>query len=151
MIKDLRNALSKVAVAETDVDIARCFECLKGLRPHLVENEFVGRVREMGKSGFRLAYIKEQDHVVAVAGYRNLQTLFSGDTVYVDDLVTDPAFRSRGFGGILIAWLHDLATEQGCKLLHLDSGVQRARAHKFYFESGFHVNCFHFAMPVNDH
>ena len=151
MIKDLRNVLSKVTVAEADDDIARCFDCLKTLRPQLLENEFIGRVREMEKSGFKLAYIEEQDQVVAVAGFRNLQTLFSGNTIYVDDLITDPAFRSRGFAGILISWLHDLATEQGCKLLHLDSGVQRARAHKFYFECGFHVNCFHFAMPVNDH
>lgn len=140
----------QVRIAGSDAEIMACLECMKFLRPHLEADSFVATVRELEKSGFRLAFIEVHRKVAAVAGYRTMPTLFAGDTIYVDDLVTDPSLRSRGYGGVLIDWLKDLAMEQGCRMLHLDSGVQRDRAHKFYFAAGFHINCFHFAMEFDD-
>jgi GNAT superfamily N-acetyltransferase len=150
MIRDLRQALEQVSIATTDGDIADCFDCMHSLRPRLERDDFVARVRDMEPGGFRLAFIRDKGNVVALAGFRPLHTLFAGNTLYVDDLVTSPLARSRGYGRILIDWLQNHATEQGCTMLHLDSGVQRARAHKFYFDSGFHVNCFHFAMLLDE-
>ena len=145
-----RKAAPQIRIAETDADIMACLDCLKYLRPHLAADEFVATIREMEKSEYRLIYIEENRKVAAVAGYRVMHTLFAGDTLYVDDLVTDPSLRSRGYGSALIAWLRDLAIEQEFQMLHLDSGVQRDRAHKFYFAAGFHVNCFHFAMEFDE-
>ncbi|WP_231892464.1 GNAT family N-acetyltransferase [Woeseia oceani] len=140
----------QVRIAETDAEIMACLDCLKYLRPHLEAETFVETVREMEGNGFNLAYIEENRKVVAVAGYRFMHTLFAGDTIYVDDLVTDPSLRSRGYGQALVAWLREFAIDEGCQMLHLDSGVQRDRAHQFYFASGFHINCFHFAMEFDD-
>ena len=143
-------AQPKVRIAGTDAEIMACFHCLKFLRPHLEADSFLATVRRMEKEGYRLAFIEGRRKVAAVAGYRTMHTLFAGDTIYVDDLVTDPSLRSRGYGGALIDWLEDLAMKKGCKMLHLDSGVQRDRAHRFYFTAGFYVNCFHFAMEFDD-
>ncbi|MBT8084311.1 MAG: GNAT family N-acetyltransferase [Woeseia sp.] len=139
-----------VHAVRSDEDIAACFDCMHELRPTIERTTFVTRVRAMEKEGYRLASIAEDGHIVAVAGFRYMHTLFGGDTLYVDDLITLPAERSRGYGAALIKWLRDEAVRRGCKMLHLDSGIQRARAHRFYFETGFHVNCFHFAQALND-
>jgi len=40
---------------------------------------------------------------------------------------------SGGVGKAVIGWLEEEARGQGCTGLHLDSGVQRERAHRFYF------------------
>jgi GNAT superfamily N-acetyltransferase len=138
----------KIALAETDADIARCFAVMQQLRPHLVEGEFVARVRRMQGEGFRLAYLEAGGAVRAVAGYRCYEKLFSGRNLYVDDLVTDATARSQGHGRALLAWLGDEARRRGCVQLELDSGVQRSDAHRFYFRERMHVSSFHFVRAV---
>lgn len=135
-----------VLVAKSDAEIAGCHACMHTLRPHVPAEGFVERVRAMEGQGYRLAYIEDDGRVVAVAGFRDMHTLFGGDTIYVDDLVTLPDQRSKGYGRVLIDWLRAHAVEKGCDMLHLDSGTQRGAAHKFYFATGFHINCYHFAM-----
>jgi GNAT superfamily N-acetyltransferase len=138
----------KIALAQTDADIARCFFVMAQLRPHLVEAEFVARVQRMQQEGFHLAFLEDAGAVRAVAGYRYYDKLFSGRNLYVDDLVTDSTVRSRGYGGKLLAWLTDEARAHGCTQLELDSGVQRTDAHRFYFRERMHVSAFHFVVPI---
>ena len=137
-----------IALAQTDAAIARCFPIMAQLRPHLIESEFVERVRRMQHEGFHLSFLEDAGAVRAVAGYRYYDKLFSGRNLYVDDLVTDSGHRSRGYGGKLLAWLIDEARARGCVQLELDSGVQRADAHRFYFRERMHVSAFHFVVPV---
>jgi hypothetical protein len=90
--------MTNIQIADSDEDIRRCFPVMHHLRPHLIEDEFVPRVRRMHSNGFHLAFLEEDGVVRAVAGYRYLDLLFSGMTLYVDDLVTDPERRSSGHG-----------------------------------------------------
>jgi len=137
-----------IALAESDTDILRCFPVMLQLRPHLVEAEFVARVRGMQAQGFRLARLEEDGAVRAVAGYRFHEKLFSGSTLYVDDLVSDPAQRSRGHGARLLAWLIAEARKNRCDLFELDSGVQRFDAHRFYFRERMKISSYHFTLPL---
>jgi len=136
--------------AITDQQIEDCFEVLAELRPHLVQGEFLATVRAMECEGYKLAYIEDTKGVVAVAGFRINTNLFMGKHLYVDDLVTTQSARSQGYGGQLLAWLRYEANEQGCKVLHLDSGTHRAQAHKFYFEQGFTIASFHFSQHLTE-
>lgn len=137
-----------IARAESDADILRCFPVMAQLRPHLVEAEFVTRVRRMQEEGFQLARLEEAGAVRAVAGYRFHEKLFSGRTLYVDDLVSDNSRRSKGHGARLLAWLHGQAREHDCDLLELDSGVQRFDAHRFYFRERMKISSYHFTRPL---
>ena len=137
-----------LARAESDADILRCFPVMAQLRPHLVEAEFVPRVRRMQQEGFLLARLEEDGAVRAVAGYRFHEKLFSGRTLYVDDLVSDPTHRSRGHGARLLAWLAGQAKARGCDLLELDSGVQRFDAHRFYFRERMKIASYHFSRAL---
>lgn len=142
------NATS-IQLAETDDDIARCLPVLRQLRPHLTDAaDAIARVRRQQRSGFRLGYLTAGDRVVAVAGFRLLENLAWGKFLYVDDLVTDEAQRSSGHGDRLLAWLIDHAREMGCDQVHLDSGVQRFDAHRFYLRHRFRITSHHFAMTL---
>jgi GNAT superfamily N-acetyltransferase len=134
--------------ASTDEEIQSCFSVMAELRPHLDRVEFVPLVRAMEDEGFQLAFIKHDGEVVAAAGYRINTNLFMGKHLYVDDLVTSSAFRSQGFGEAMIIWLRDLAKSSGCRWFHLDSGTQRAGAHKFYFKQGFTIASYHFSEKL---
>lgn len=119
--------------AESDADIARCQPVMAALRPAMVDpGVFVARVRTLMADGYRLAGLQADGMVVACAGYRFGDKLAWGPHVYVDDLVTAPPLHGRGYGGRLLGWLIDQAKAAGCESFHLDSGVQRFAAHRFY-------------------
>lgn len=141
--------MSPIALAQTDAEIAACFPVMVQLRPHLVASEFVPRVRRMQAEGFRLAYHHDEHGAVrAVAGYRIMDLLFSGRTLYVDDLVTDSAVRSQGYGDRLFDWLVAQARQAGCAEFSLDSGTQRVDAHRFYLRKRMKISAFHFSLPL---
>jgi ribosomal protein S18 acetylase RimI-like enzyme len=139
------NPAAIIQHAETESSIARCFEVMSQLRPHVPEREFVSRVQRQQLGGYRLAFLESESRVMAVAGYRIVENLAWGRFCYVDDLVTDDRQRSRGYGQTLFAWLLDRGREAGCEQFHLDSGVQRFAAHRFYCSQRLHISCHHFA------
>ena len=138
----------KIALAESEADIARCYPVMVELRPHLSASEFATRVRKQQATGFHLAYLEDAGEVRAVAGFRYLETLAWGKILYVDDLVAAPAQRSRGHGGKLFDWLVALARHNDCAEFHLDSGVQRFGAHRFYLTRRMDIICHHFALKL---
>jgi len=90
----------------------------------------------------------DADRVVGVAVYRISENTFAGVFLYVDDLVTDEAERSRGVGHALIAHLERVARDAGCANFRLDSGTHRQQAHKFYFREGMVITSFSFTKPL---
>ena len=48
----------------------------------------------------------------------------------------------------MLAWLIQQAAEEGCAALHLDSGVQRKDAHRFYLREGMTLASYHFKISV---
>jgi GNAT superfamily N-acetyltransferase len=129
----------------TDEDIIACYDVMAELRPNVAREDFLPVVRAMQDEGLRLACIREDGRVVAVAGYRISNNLFCGKHLYVDDLVTTETERSKGHGKALLAWLRALAVENDCDVFHLDSGVQRKRAHQFYMREGLDLSSYHFS------
>ena len=131
--------------AETDEEILACYDVMAELRPRVARESFLPTVRALEREGLRLACVREGGRVVAVAGYRVSSNLFSGKHLYVDDLVTADAERSKGHGKALLAWLRARAVAEDCDEFHLDSGVQRKRAHAFYLREGMELAAYHFS------
>ena len=133
------------AITNTDEDIRACFPVMRELRPYLTEQEFLARVRRQQSTGYQLAFLRAETGVVAVAGFRINESLSWGRYLYVDDLVTLAEQRSQGHGAALLRWLRDRAVSEGCHQFHLDSGVQRVDAHRFYEREGLVRSCYHFS------
>ncbi|MDQ3813210.1 MAG: GNAT family N-acetyltransferase [Armatimonadota bacterium] len=141
--------MTRIAFAESAIDIERCFPIMVELRTALTPDEFVAKVqRQRALYGFKLAYLEDGGEVKAVAGFRVMENLAWGKFLYVDDLVTAAAARSQGYGDKLFDWLLDYARAEGCEQLHLDSGVQRFEAHRFYLRKRMSISSHHFAMLV---
>jgi GNAT superfamily N-acetyltransferase len=139
----------KIALAESDSDLRRCYEVMRELRTHISSvEEFLERVARQQQQGFLLAYLEAAGEVRAVAGYRFMEMLFHGRVLYVDDLVTREADRSAGYGGRLFDWLVEQARQRECDYLDLDSGVQRFDAHRFYLMKRMKIASHHFSLPL---
>jgi len=137
-----------IALATTRAEIVRCFPIMAELRPHLKETEFVARVQRQQRAGYHLAFLTHKGKLMALAGYRYSESLSWGKFMYVDDLVTSEKSRSRGHGQRLIKWLMNQAKSRNCDQFHLDSGVQRFGAHRFYLASRLDIIAYHFARKL---
>jgi GNAT superfamily N-acetyltransferase len=107
-------------------------------------------MREQMRQGYRIAWVEADGEVLCVAGFVIGLKLAWGRHIYVDDLVTAERHRSTGAGAAMIAWLKQHAREQGCRELHLDSGVQRFAAHRFYLRERFDIESHHFSIKALD-
>ena len=131
--------------AETAEDLEECCEILSQLRVGLSRSELKAAVERLrSSSGYKLVCTEDRGAVVAVAGFRIAEMLSRGRFLYVDDLVTDPSLRSRGYGASLLGWLAEFAGAEGCGELHLDSGTHRTDAHRFYRREGLEASSLHF-------
>lgn len=139
-----------IKLAVSDDDIRACFPVMRQLRPHLRDaDDLLTRVRrQQACADWRLAYAEHDGKVAACAGFRVHEWLVAGKVLYVDDLVSDEAHRSLGFGKALLDWLKALARAEGCQQFSLDSGTQRRRAHAFYFREGLEITAFHFDQDL---
>lgn len=136
--------------AKTDDEIEMCFDVMAELRTSLERNTFLETIRKMEFQGFQLAYLKDNENIVAVAGYRIAFNLFLGKHLYIDDLVTSQVVRSNGYGETMYKWLKDEARNAECKYIHLDSAVHRGNTHRFYFRQGLTISSFHFREKLAD-
>lgn len=143
-------ATATVTDVRSDAEILATCDVMRQLRPHIAESDYLPTVRRMMRTdGYRLASVADATGVVrGVAGFRIMEMLYCGRILYVDDLVTDGESRSLGHGATLLAWLEREARTLGCAQLHLDSGVQRHRAHAFYFRHRLAITAYHFAANL---
>ncbi len=139
---------AEIMLAQEADEIQRCYPVIAELRPHVAPDEFLHRVkRQADSAGYKLAYLADGE-VKAVAGFRLSECLAWGKFLYVDDLVAKSDARSKGYGGALFDWLVAYAKAEDCDQFHLDSGVQRFAAHRFYLTKRMIIECHHFALKL---
>ncbi len=137
----------EVKVASSDEELKRICPVMLQLRPQYTEASLIEQMKKQQAEGYRLAYVEQDGNILCVGGFVMGSKLAWSKHIYVDDLVTSADQRSTGAGKCLIDWFKNHARENGCEQLHLDSGVQRFAAHKFYLREGFVINSHHFAIP----
>ncbi len=143
--------IGTVSEVVTDAEIASTYRVMKQLRPSLEESRYVEQVkRQQDEHRYRLAALVHEGEVRSAAGYRLGESLAWGPYMYVYDLVTDAEGRSRGYGRQMLDWLLAEAAKAGCRQLHLDSGVQRHDAHRFYLAAKMRISCHHFELEVGE-
>jgi GNAT superfamily N-acetyltransferase len=117
----------------TDEDFRRAYPVMQELRTHILEmHEYEETLRVMREGGYRLFASTEGGDIRALAGIAIRTNFYYGKFLYVYDLITSQAERSKGHGKQLLDHLEKLATAEGCQTIALSSGVQRTDAHRFY-------------------
>jgi GNAT superfamily N-acetyltransferase len=137
-----------IQLAASDTQISKCFDVLNQLRPHLQRPEFLAQIQRQQQSGYQLALLEQDNQVVAVAGFSMGECLAWGKFMYIYDLVVAKTMRSQGYGQQLLEWLIELAKSYNCQQMHLDSGVQRHGAHRFYLQQRMNITSHHFVLEL---
>lgn len=123
------------------------------LRPQFGDEVAItAAIRRQTGQGYRLlaAFAPGDASAAAVAGFRVVEYLAWGRALYVDDLSTRPEHRRAGHARALMDRLAEVAIEEGCGQLHLDSGFgeARANAHRLYYETGMFPTSLHFSRVL---
>jgi GNAT superfamily N-acetyltransferase len=123
------------------VDVVECvgteafqavWPVMRQLRDALSEDEFLARVKAAQGQGYRLFAAFHENRPVGAIGWRRVDDLASGRSLYIDDLVADEAARGTGVGRSLMDFARRQAARLGCSQLRLNSGCRRKGAHAFY-------------------
>jgi len=137
-----------VTIVKADEEILATYALMKQLRPHLKEQIYVEKVKRLQQEyGYKLIAIFENGEAKAAAGFRICDSLAWGRYLYVDDLITDQDSRSSGYAKQLFDWLEDEGKINKCAAMHLDSGVLRHDAHRFYLKRKMNIAGYHFEKP----
>ena len=139
-----------IRLLKTDAEILDSFRVMKVLRPHLVQEDYLEKVRRQQENdGYSLlAAIDDHGEISALAGFRIAEFMAWGKILYIDDLITDPDQKRKGFAGALLDRLDAEAREAGCDGIHLDTGHQRHDAHRLYLNKGFTLSSHHMSKKL---
>lgn len=138
----------EISYAQNRKAIEHCWDVIEALRPSLQREHVAEQVLEQMKEGYKLIYIEDNGTPVAFAGFRELQMLYCGKIIYIDDLSTLPSHRGKGYASALLDHIHQLAKETGKAAVHLDSGYQRRDAHRLYLNKGYVLGSHHFEKKL---
>lgn len=144
----MRDAI-RIRELTEEADIRAAFPVMHELRDQLDEETFLELLPEMQTRGYRLIALEEDEKIVALAGIARGTNFYYGRYIWVYDLVTTSAARSRGHGLRLLRHLERLARDEGCDTVALSSGLQRLDAHRFYLDkAGYEKASFTFRKDV---
>ncbi|MDC1528232.1 GNAT family N-acetyltransferase [Gammaproteobacteria bacterium] len=135
-----------IQLATSDEDLLALAPVMLQLRPEYSRETLIKQIRKQQADGYQVAMLEMDGDIACVAGFVITDKLAWGKLLYVDDLITSESVRSRGAGKAMMDWLKRYARDESCRELHLDSGVQRQDAHRFYDREGFDRSCLHFAI-----
>lgn len=135
-----------VSLLSTDKELDKVALVMLQLRPNYTYDSITKQMKKQLKQGYQLAFVENNGMVIAVAGFVINEKLAWGKHLYVDDLVTLETKRSTGAGKFLMDWLKQYAKEKNCEQLHLDSGVEKFSAHRFYLREQFKIASHHFSI-----
>ena len=120
---------------QSQKEIVEAYPIMKQLRSHLDQETYVGLVSEaQQKDRYRMYALNQNEKIVAVVGFKPMITLYYGRFIWVCDLVTDDHQRSKGYGELLLEFVHDWAKEHHYESVALSSGLQHFYDHKMGYD-----------------
>ena len=124
------------------------YDIVKQLRVELSYKEFEDLIYDMRHMDYKMLGIFEKDQLISYAGVAIQTNFYHKRHLYIYDLVTDKAFRSQGYGKMMVEYLQDYAKMAACEHLVLSSGLQREDAHRFYKTEGFEKKSYLFVKAI---
>ncbi|MGE6362941.1 GNAT family N-acetyltransferase [Bacillus paramycoides] len=129
----------------TEAELHDVLPVLQQLRTKLSKEEASSLFQKMKEENYKLLSLRnEEDEVVSLAGVAICTNFYNKKHVFVYDLVTAEAYRSKGYGNVLLSYIEDWGMENGCESIALTSAFPRLDAHRFYEREGYDKVSFSF-------
>lgn len=142
--------MATIKELQTRSEIIQAYPVMHELRTDLSEETYLALFGEMRKEGYRLFALYVDEEIVSLAGIGERVNLYNKHHIYIYDLITSSNHRSKGYGKLLLEYVHRLASELGVEYVALESGLARRDAHRFYEEKlGYEKWCYSFRKKLS--
>ncbi|EMY5507904.1 GNAT family N-acetyltransferase [Bacillus wiedmannii] len=121
----------------TEEDLHDVLPVLQQLRTKLSREEASSLFQKMKEENYKLLSLRDEEEVVSLAGVAICTNFYNEKHVFVYDLVTAEAHRSKGYGKVLLSYVEKWGKEKGCSSIVLTSAFPRMDAHRFYEREGY--------------
>ena len=102
------------------------------------------RVLEMADQNYKCLGIYDQSKLIGICGLWYMTRHYCGKSIEPDHVIIQDKYKNQGLGNQLFEWLFDYARREGIEASELNSYVENARSHKFYYNLGYEIKGFHF-------
>lgn len=121
---------------------------LQLLNPSVSEDVITQRLSDIRKTNYQCVGVFDDTKLIAVSGLWMLNKIYAGKHIEPDNVVVHPDYRSKGIGELLLNWIHQYATEQGCLTSELNSRISNDAGNKFWKKMGYEIAGYHFIKPL---
>jgi len=122
---------------------------LHSLNPVIPEPVLRERLSEMIGQGYRCAGMYFDDNLIGICGLWIITKYYVGKHIEPDNVVILEAYRSKGLGKQLMAWVYDYAKSQGCIASELNCYVTNEKGQIFWEKEGYKKIGYHYQRAVN--
>ena len=130
-------------------DMLQAFPLVQQVYPKMDLATYRSNVAEMmAMSNFKMIGAIYDGKLVGVSGYFILRMLYCGRYLQASNFVVDQNNRGFGIGRKILQHLEELARENDCNKLVLDSYTENKKSHPLYFSEDFYVRGFHFMKDL---
>lgn len=133
-------------------DLEEVFELLNELYKNKIEYSlFIEKYKESLKDDKFYGIVAiENNKVVGVLISRLINRLVKKKNIlFIDDLIVNEKYRSKGIGKLLIQVAINYATSKDCETVELTSYILNVNAHRFYENNGFEKKLYKFKRYLN--
>jgi GNAT superfamily N-acetyltransferase len=127
-----------------DENIFSVLPLLRILNPAIPEGMLRERLTEMVSQGYKCAGAYSGDRIVGICGMWILTKVYVGRHLEPDNVIILEAYRSRGVGRRLMAWVHDYARSKGCVATELNCYLGNGKAQDFWERGGYRKIAVHY-------
>ena len=119
------------------------------LNGNIVSNEILKqRFSEMITQNYECAVVFDDDKLIGVCGLWFCTRHYSGKSVEPDHVFIDDGYRGQGLGKQFFKWIYNYTLGKGCEAMELNTYVNNAPSHKFYFNEDFKILGYHFLKKL---
>lgn len=134
----------EIAIAESD-DIPNLCALLQFLFAQEVEFEADDELQAQGLASIindprvgNIIVAREANDIIGMVNLLyTVSTALGGRVAILEDMVVNPAVRSKGVGSELLLYSVELAKQKGCQRITLLTDFDNENAHRFYQKHGF--------------
>ena len=102
------------------------------------------RLEAMVKEHYQCVGLHLNQELVGISGMWFIPRHYSWKTMEPDPVVIDNKHRNKGYGEMLMNWMHNYAQNTGCEAAELNSYINNPKSHKFYENLGYKKLGYHF-------
>jgi PhnO protein len=144
----------------TKTDFEFCLPLFQQLWPALritgidVNIQTVTKIKEvfyrlLNNPNTRMILAEDDEQIVALIDVNYRESLFyQGWVMIIEDLIVDENYRLKGIGTQLVRLAENIARQQGCLNIELNSDLYRKETHRFWEAIGYERNAYQFRKTL---